>query len=574
MPRPSLRRTVELERIEALPRRVLTLADAQAWADVLTPVLRLPESRAQLRPPQGALLAELAESQFGAFGGLTVGTGKTLVLYLAPLLCKSLRPLAIMPANLEAKTWSDFAEYECDWQPHRVPLKIVSREAMARAEYARLLDEYRPDLIMNDEGDELSRHERGAPARITRHLKARRAAGDVVRMLSMTGSPTRLSIFDYWHILQWCLGSENAPLPQTKAEAQLWASVLDEKTRAVRRPNPGPLGANREQALRWYRDRLLQTPGVVVFDGDSCDAPLTIRTRLALEDPVLDKHYRDFLLKFQNPGGITISDPLSRWQMDGLMGCGLYRYWDPPPPEAWVLARRAKDRFVRQRIAYSAHTSHPLDTEMQVIKRYQGHPIVAEWLRVRDSFAGETCCAWLTRSTIDSAIAWLRESPDAGIIWCGSVDYAQALARAARLPYYGRRGECEDGTGLHEARPGQSFVASWNANKKGWNLQAWHRALIVLPPQSAKWIEQIIGREHRSGQRDPVTVDFLMTSGGTIDAFEAALREAQFAAKSVALTQKILRATIIRARPRITPSNRYRWASRTDKEAQQNGKSR
>ena len=125
------------------------------------------------------------------------------------------------------------------------------------------------------------------------------------------------------------------------------------------------------------------------------------------------------------------------------------------------------------------------------------------------------------------------------------------------------RAELARGTGLHKAPEGQSIICSWPACKSGFNLQAWPRLLIAQPPQSAKWLEQIIGRSHRSGQNYPVVADILLGSGGSIDAFEAAIREAGFISQSIGLTQKILRASIERARPRITHGNKFRWATRS-----------
>ena len=148
-------------------------------------------------------------------------------------------------------------------------------------------------------------------------------------------------------------------------------------------------------------------------------------------------------------------------------------------------------------------------------------------------------------------------------MWCGSVEFAQKLAKATGLRYFGRKGKSRDGSVLYAAPTGVSMVCSWNANKKGFNLQPWPRQLIVMPPQSAKWIEQIIGRSHRSGQEREVLIDILLTSGGTIDLVETALREARFAKKTTSLTQKVLRAKIRRAEPTKTPQNEFRWATRS-----------
>jgi hypothetical protein len=194
-----------------------------------------------------------------------------------------------------------------------------------------------------------------------------------------------------------------------------------------------------------------------------------------------------------------------------------------------------------------------------VRRKHRGHPVIAAWDEVADDPYPKEA-VWLSGATIADAIAWLGESNEAGIVWTGSVEFGLALAAAARLPYYGPKGQDQNGNELFKAKPGKSFVCSWNANKKGFDLQPWRRHALYHPPSSAKWLEQLFGRSHRAGQDRAVIVDMVMTSGATQDAFETALAEARFAKSSVGPAQKILRATIERARPRITLSNKYRWA--------------
>lgn len=343
----------------------------------------------------------------------------------------------------------------------------------------------------------------------------------------------------------------------------MWAAALDEgKGRSFCAVEPGPLGATQKAARAWYQKRLAQTPGVVIVDGDSCKAPLLIRTRLAREDARLDVAFKNFLTTFETPGGEFVSDSLSRWRLDGHMGCGVYKRYRPPPPDEWREARRALAKLVRDKIAHSKHSARPLDTEAQVLKRYSEHEIVVRWKEIRDTFVENTEAVWVTDSTIHSVRDWLAESDAPGIVWSGCVAFGEALAVTTRLPYYGPQGRNQDGGGLHDADELLNMIASWAANKEGFNLQAWTRQLVVCPPQSAQYLEQIFGRSHRRGQEKLVTIDVLATSGGTLDAFETAIAEAGFGTETMGLTQKIQRATIQRAVPRITQRNRYRWARR------------
>jgi hypothetical protein len=564
---PEVRDTTEYRRICDLPRRKLNERDAAAWAAVLTKELRRPGSTAELRPWQGFALAEAA-AMGGALLGLGVGHGKTLLSWLLPAVLASLRSVLIIPAALREKTYADFAALQKDW-PSRTPPVIVTREELSTEAGQKRLFDLDPDLIIIDECDELANPDASATKRIDRFVVAKQEA---VRVVCMTGTLSRKSIMNYWHLLCWCL-RDCAPVPLTRSEAKEWAQAIDEsKSRdGDARMGPGVLGSTSVSARAWYRSRLLESPGVVIVDGDSCQAPLTVRVVLADEDPRLDKAYRLFLKgdlangrpPLETNDGISVSDPLSRWRIDGQYGCGLYLRWKRRPPKEWRRAYQAKNGFVRAKIDSTARSSRPCDTEMQVLRRYAQHPIVTEWMRVRDTFDPETEAVWLSDSTIQSVRAWLASSSAPGIVWTGCVEFARALSVATRLPYYGAQGKCAGGTGLHQANPRRSLIASWYANKRGFNLQAWTRQLLVMPPQSAKYLEQIFGRSHRAGQEDHVRVDVLATSGGTLDALEAAIREASFARDTVGMTQKLLRSSVEWATPKITDSNRFRWGRKT-----------
>ena len=556
--RPAVLHTVDFDRVNALPRRRLTQADAEEAAAVLVDELRQPGATCTLRAWQGAALAEVAQNG-GGWLALPVGFGKTLIAFCLARLLGAERPLLIVSGSLEDKTWADFAALEAEgWLPGPAPYRIVTWQWLYQDENQNFLREYRPDLICIDESDDLANAESATAARVDRY----RVENFDCVFVAMTGTPSRNSIMAYWHILCWCL-LDGAPVPLKHGEAKMWAMALDEKGRdPSRRPHPGPLGANRVQAMAWFRKRLIETPGVLIVDGDSCDQPLHIRTRLAREDPILDEAFAQFLMTFENPGGIPVSDPLSRWLLDAQLGLGLYTFYDPPPPADWRDTRRMIAKFVRETIARSRRGSHPLDTEGQVLRRYHDHPLVEQWREIKGTFEPNTVAKWITTSAIESCLDWLAESPEPGIIWCGSVDFGRALEKATGLPYFGAKGRTDDGLRLHQAPPG-NIICSWQANKKGFNLQAWPRQLLTMPPQSAKWLEQIFGRSHRAGQKKPVHIELLMTSGGSIDAFKAAIAEAQFAKGTVSLTQKILRAKVDFAIPRLTPSNKYRWATRS-----------
>lgn len=379
----------------------------------------------------------------------------------------------------------------------------------------------------------------------------------------MTGTPSRKSIMSYWHLLGWCL-RDQMPLPMHEGEANEWAAALDEGVFGGGRADPGVLGRTRAEARSWYRKRLTETPGVLVVDEDSAGKiPLTVRWRFARPDAAMDRHYEQFLLRNVNPAGIDVTSGLERWRLDMQIGAGLFSYWIVPPPKPWADARRSFAGAVRDEIDRSTWSRQPLDTPAQVIRHCRHMPEVKAWVEIRHAFNPVSAYEWFSSSALEDAAAWIAEAREPGVVWVGIPEFGHHLSRLTGLPYYGESGTNASGQFLNRATRGRSLIASWNANKEGFNLQDWKRALICQHPQSALYAEQLYGRHHRRGSLQPVTYDVLISSGGGIDAFETMIREAETVREREGLTQKILRATITRAKPTITPGSEFRWGSRS-----------
>ncbi len=576
--RPAVRLTTDFQRIERLPRRVLDADTADAWAAVYTDELRAPGSRAALRRWQGMCAAEAVEVR-GGFWVLPVGFGKTWLTRYVGTLLGAERVLLIVPANLRDKTRADFRSYIGIWRTDTPPPMIMSREELALENNAKFLETFQPQVIVIDESDEFANFDASAVQRIDRYVMPRTREQCAVFCLS--GTPTRNSILAYWHLLRWCL-RDDAPVPKLRSEARVWAAAIDQQKSSADagRMDPGPLGPTRKAALLWYRDRLQQTPGVIIIDGDSAvkkdgsPIPLRIHTRLARECPVLNKAFHDFSgadgLGQRMPDGRIVAAPLERWRSEGFLGCGLYpRYVKPGPPPEWRAERARRSqafaKLCRETIRGSRHWRDPADTEKQVRKMHRGNPIVEEWDEYADDpYAKEI--VWISQATIQTAVDFLAESDKPAIIWTGGVEFGKALARTLGLSYFSRDGKDQykndlDAISRLPAWRAKSLVCSWNANKKGFNLQSWLRHGVFNPPTSAKWLEQMFGRAHRSDvDESGVTFTLFATSGGTLDAIDAAVAEAGFAKQSVGPTQKILRAEFTRQRPKRTDANRFRWA--------------
>ncbi len=595
----TLRSTPDLQRIISLPRRTLRKSTAVKHAAHWT--AELAERRgAEMRPWQGQGIHEVVKFG-GLLGALPVGQGKTLLCETIPVALAekanaaraaiakhegkpsrgAARAVLIAPAGLEKKTYADRRSFAGTWRTASPPPRFTSRESLQGDANAYLLSTLDPEIILIDEADELANYKASTPVRIDRFVAAKRARGKAAGLpwphglwvVALTGTLTRNSILGYWHILRWCLG-DNAPVPAARAEAEMWALAIDNKNpRDGFRPKPGPLGATIEEARAWYLDRLEHTPGVMLVDEDSAvgpdgkPIPISVRFKVAPECPKIDAAFERLYELWESPSGEPVSDALSKNRIDGQAGCGLYTYWKPPPPPEWIEARREVAAFIRKRIADTRHALKPLDTDAQVIRanpdanyycqdrKRKVYP-VREWLAVRKTFnpIKASRVKWLSTVTLKRVARWIASHQKAGrvcVVWSGSVEFGVRLAELAGVPYYGREGkEISTGRELHNADPKSSMVCSWHANKRGFNLQDWREHAIVYPPQSAKYLEQVFGRPHRSPKPGvalhltPVRFTVWLTSGGTLDVFRKAVSEARFAKTTTKATQKILRADI------------------------------
>ena len=268
-------RTPEVKRIAALPRRVWSEEAATALAAMLTRELKTPRGTMHLRPVQAIALYEAME-RGGLFGPMRVGSGKTAVTLLCPLVLEAKRPLLLIPASLVEKTQRDRDMLAEHW---RLPtnMQVVSYEMLGLVQSAQKLEYIRPDLIVGDEIHMLKNRRAGRTRRVIRFMREY----PETRFVGVSGTVMKASISDFAHVLRWAL-KDNAPIPVGDDEVTTWAEALDEKVNPLARRNPEvffdfgarPPGLNKLTAARQvFQARLLETPGVVASsktDGVTC----------------------------------------------------------------------------------------------------------------------------------------------------------------------------------------------------------------------------------------------------------------------------------------------------------------
>jgi len=617
---PKVEHTEDWARVQALPIRAPDLESMRARGEELsaelTPLLRRGDAldkQAKLKWIQALALWEIFQGR-GAYLGIPVGGGKTLISWLAAYILEAQRPVLILPESLFNKTRKEFHKYAQTWVAPPAPITLVGCKSLTREEnvdlLSRMFDGEGPDFVFIDECD-LIRNQDGSAAKRLDRFKVDSQGEDGpdewpgiepgaeleglpehereavlawckakgVPFICATGTGTRFSILDFTHFMCWAR-EHAAPVPLDPDEVARWANALDEKSKGrpeySRRLRAGALldlielPAELRAELREYgagelgyaratfMHRLRSTPGVLITDEDDCDQPLTFRLVCAPEDPRINDAFDKFRKEWELPNGQEIIDGLEVWRTEFELGAGGFNFWKPPPPEVWSNARRAYGKRILSEIRRTAYSADPKDTAKAVAKAFPNDPIIERWREVKPLFNPDKHreWQWLSASVVNYAARWAREQ--VGTVWVQSIAVGEAIAAAAGIKFYGAQGLSADGSDIEYAPGDRSLVAGILSNSRGRNLQdRFSRGLAVQCPQSGDQCQQLFGRLHRFGQGSPVHWDILITSGGSRYAWDMATREATFVMQTQSQRQKILRGDI---QDCIFPSDALRWA--------------
>lgn len=532
-------RSSELLRVAALPRRDWT-ENADELVDLLTEELKLPGGSMTLWREQAVALAECYDCG-GLFAPIAVGKGKALVSLLAPVLLRAERPVLCVPAQLREQTnLRVLPEMSKHWRLNP-NLVVVGYSELSLAHRCDMLNELRPDVLILDEAHAVKNDKAARTKRLRRYL----AENPETRVVALSGTMTRKSLRDYWRLLLWSLGEQNAPIPRHWRDLQDWADALDEDVDARARLAPGALRVlcDPEEDIRsGYRRRLVETPGVVASSLDELGTSLRIssvdlKLPLAVRDALSDLRSR-----WETPNGDPITEAVDLWRHARELALGFWYRWEPAPPKEWLKARREWKLYVRETLR---HNRRGLDSELQVwneCDRAESPPTVwKEWKAIRDSFRPNTVAEWISEFAVDNARGWLED--ELGLCWTEHVEFGKRLAEVSGFPYYGGGKKAAEKL-LDEHGPAILSVA---AHCEGKNLQHYSRNLVVSPPSSGKRWEQLLGRTHRPGQQaDEVAVEVYQYTEEQRTSFLRAKSEALYIQDTIGARQKLLYADYLR----------------------------
>ncbi len=263
----------------------------------------------------------------------------------------------------------------------------------------------------------------------------------------------------------------------------------------------------------------------------------------------------------ETPDRHPIADDVALWRHARELSLNFFYKWEPAPPPEWLNARKAWAKAVRTILKSNGRE---LDTEFQVAKevrlaikgrrcpkcglrttraicdgtpeggayspgvgddeieedeaedeeatsrhtptetigspqKHEAADLYLAWHAIKDTFEPTTVPVWVGSTALDYAEEWGRKH--VGIIWTEHTAFAEELAKRSKLRYFGRRGCDASGRFIEDADPKQSLIASIASNFRGRNLQAWCESLITSCPPTGKTQQQLLGRQHRPGQR-------------------------------------------------------------------------
>ena len=594
----------DIMRVQQLPRRKLDYGDhaaAYKWTSILRK-REIPvqcdcltrygqECISQLLAIQGIILEE-AYQQKGVIAFAGVGSGKTGVSLLLPMILPGVKTaVLLLPKNVMSQLINkDYPRWARHWHVPTLAGHTTRREnwpilhllpySMLSSQKAnQILEQLLPDLIISDEAHAISSTKHCAR---TNRVRAYIKDHPQTMFVPLSGSFQEHGTIDYFHLADMAL-REGSPVPRRKVISLEWDSVLSAEITGMPAA-PGALlnlGRHGETVTQAFANRLRETPGVVVSEGEILSTPLHIH-KIKLELPkVIKETIRQVEKTWTRPDGEELLpdtevdiDNMSTRKEDRMsesftvasvlrqLHAGFYTRWKwthgetPEMIQEWMDTRKVWTRELREQLKTPRRgmdspgllrnaaqrwwegwvhdgKRYPPKTHSALTWASQSWP---EWHRVAKTVQPDTEAIWVHSFLVQHAVEWGQRN--VGIIWYLSPAVGQAIARAGKFEFFGR-GE-EASAQILQAKGDRTIVASIRAHGTGKNLQMFSRALVTQIPASQKIWEQLLGRLHRRGQKADKVIFDVYQYGMLVKAFEHAQEKAQLARETLHMNLRLL----------------------------------
>ena len=465
----------------------------------------------------------------------------------------------------------------------------VSYEQLSGPGSANLLDDLAPELLVLDEAHLLGNPDSARWRRVARYV----ARHPSCRVVVLSGTLSARGLAEMAHLCHAAL-RDWSPLPSDGTLPHLAACVdvggepsRDDEGVAARvvgwaaRHAPAgveaPWTATAKDAARWAVWRRIESAaGVAVAAGVAADVSLRIRVWAGPRQPAavvaaLGRLRDEWVL----PDGTELVDALEHHRHARTLALGWYQRWVPGSVDPdWLAARRRWAGEVRRLLLYDAAAgAAALDSPALVARAAADGRLDARASAAWEAWAvtSRPVATWLGSAVLGalpfarwpeppSEVVWL----DGGraylggvvwgpwgasdpawpfVVWVGSPTAGVEAAAALHVPYSGAgsrpppdpAGPSGRANGAHPLA-----VASHHVHGRGWNGDAWSRALVVEPPDGPAAWEQLLARHHRPGARRDVEVVVLASTPEARTALVAARTAARYARDTLGQPQRLL----------------------------------
>lgn len=538
----------------------------------------------ELNAAQAWTLRELPQAG-GIFGIISVGGGKSISGILAPLAMPGVQSAILLAKpdqrfhyrnlylrlreHFRVPTMSfDQQNFNGSFYVEGAPvLRFVPYSQLSNAKSTELLESYMPDMIIADESHLLAAR---ASSRTLRFLRYMASKPNVV-FCNWSGSTVKKSLKDCSHLAAHALGM-GSPYPIRPLDVDKWANVIDPVVlpdtisqtavtlyQAFAGIDPTPVEKNvrflssLDDALavrEGFRERIIETPGVISTRSSSVTASITINIR---EAPKLPEEVRKALSTVRNdemrPDGEVLVETIDIIMCAREVASGWFSYWSFPKGEPkelidkWYDARKHWNKALRRKIILGeANMDSPMLCTNAAIRawqspRYDGDlPVWPEeswldWAELKDQVDPDPRVKWIDDFLAKDAAAWANEHR--GIVWCQSRAFGKKVAQLAGINYHGGGVDAEEKILAEDGK--KSIVASINAHGTGRDLlqAVFYKQLIAEPPSSADRFEQLLGRLCRQGQEADTVETWVYAH---VEEFKDALRKAKMFAEYIEAT--------------------------------------
>ncbi len=581
---PPVSDSADLRRIVSLPRRQPALPEPlrieKSGAPCQCRAVAKRDCIEALFPIQRAVLEEIVRAR-GVFCPIAVGAGKTLIGLLAPVVTDVERTVMLVPAGQENQVRREhfWASQHLNVPALRSPgealaaarndlapppgLYVLPYSLLSRPEWATILLDIKPQLIIADEGQKLRHLTSVTVRRVIEYF----SQNPTTRLCIWSGTLISKNLADYCHLSAMAL-HDGSPLPLDPNVVADWACCLDA---SPFRPNSSP-GALRalmdgpfDNPRKAVHRRMVETTGVV-FSSEASKAhnrpPITFRQLPITPSTWPSQELKDAIKKLDKewvrPNGEELVLETERYRTREELSCGFFYSWDfgETPKDVVQAWRSARSAWAKAQNGFLMARSRPgLDSPALLVRTLEaGEPkagsnpelrikwnaakvVLSEfqaWKKVENTCNPRQQTTWIDDSWLEGVFAWAER--ERGLVWFTHDAVGAKLAQ--RMTVY------QDGGMLINAIPGLRgtdplalSVKSCGTGVDGLQ-RIYYKQLLACGMAQAAALEQLLGRLDRPGQTRAIETDYFERD-------KEALEQAKVDAKCVSekgLAQKLLEA--------------------------------